>query len=69
MLEHDAKNYHAWAYRQWVVQTHSLWEGELEFTEQLMCEVRLLKLPHQLYCQQCRMTLARDLGLCGGAAS
>ena len=39
MLEDDAKNYHAWAYRQWVVETYGLWNGELAFTEQLMSEV------------------------------
>ena len=27
----DAKNYHAWTHRQWVVRTFELWDGELEF--------------------------------------
>jgi hypothetical protein len=36
--QEDAKNYHAWAYRQWVLGTYKLWEGELDFTEQLLRE-------------------------------
>eukprot|EP01052_Picozoa_sp_SAG31_P034329 SAG31_NODE_3998_length_3677_cov_10.286193_5_plen_102_part_00 len=38
MLELDAKNYHAWSYRQWLVQSYDLWTGELEFTERLLRE-------------------------------
>lgn len=35
-LEEDAKNYHAWTYRQWLLRTYGGWEGELEFIEQLL---------------------------------
>ena len=37
MFEKDAKNYHVWSYRQWMVRRFGLWEkGELEFTEKLL---------------------------------
>jgi protein farnesyltransferase/geranylgeranyltransferase type-1 subunit alpha len=37
MFELDAKNYHVWSYRQWLVKTFDLWEkGELEFTEEML---------------------------------
>ena len=38
MLKDDAKNYHAWAYRQWVLETFGgdLWEGELACTDKLL---------------------------------
>lgn len=37
MFEKDAKNYHVWSYRQWMVRRFGLWEkGELEFTEKLI---------------------------------
>lgn len=37
MFELDAKNYHVWSYRQWLVQRFDLWEhGELEFTEMML---------------------------------
>lgn len=37
MFELDAKNYHVWSYRQWLVRRFDLWdEGELEATEQLI---------------------------------
>ena len=34
VLEEDAKNYHAWTYRQWILMTvddEPAWERELEF--------------------------------------
>lgn len=37
MFEKDAKNYHVWSYRQWLVRRFDLWDaGELEFTEKLL---------------------------------
>lgn len=30
MLGNDSKNYHAWAYRQFVVSNHNLWDLELK---------------------------------------
>lgn len=37
MFELDAKNYHVWSYRQWLVKRFDLWEkGELEFTERML---------------------------------
>ncbi|EMC91385.1 hypothetical protein BAUCODRAFT_326503 [Baudoinia panamericana UAMH 10762] len=39
MFEKDAKNYHVWSYRQWLVKRFQLWEkGELEFTEKMLEE-------------------------------
>jgi hypothetical protein len=38
-LQHDAKNYHAWAHRQAVLAalgTSALWGAELAFTERLL---------------------------------
>jgi len=35
-LEDDAKNYHAWGYRQWVLKTFNLWANELAFTALLL---------------------------------
>ena len=32
----DAKNYHAWAHRQWVVRTYNLWQGEYGIIEELL---------------------------------
>lgn len=29
----DAKNYHAWTHRQWLVRTFGLWDGEIEFLD------------------------------------
>eukprot|EP01094_Clydonella_sp_ATCC50884_P024883 TRINITY_DN636_c0_g1_i2.p1 TRINITY_DN636_c0_g1~~TRINITY_DN636_c0_g1_i2.p1 ORF type:complete len:345 (+),score=99.78 TRINITY_DN636_c0_g1_i2:94-1035(+) len=34
----DSKNYHAWAHRQWVLKRFKLWEGELEYIEQLLAK-------------------------------
>lgn len=37
MFEADAKNYHVWSYRQWLVRRFDLWEkGELESTEEML---------------------------------
>jgi protein farnesyltransferase/geranylgeranyltransferase type-1 subunit alpha len=36
ILSDDAKNYHAWTYRQWVIRTFNLWENELEFVNKLL---------------------------------
>ena len=36
MLAKDAKNYHVWSYRQWLVQHFALWESEYEFIEALI---------------------------------
>ncbi|KAK5112913.1 hypothetical protein LTR62_003735 [Meristemomyces frigidus] len=39
MFKRDAKNYHVWSYRQWLVRRFGLWEsGELEFTEEMLRE-------------------------------
>ena len=37
-LAQDAKNYHAWSHRQWVLQTFGCWENELKFAEELLEE-------------------------------
>lgn len=37
MFGRDAKNYHVWSYRQWLVKRFSLWDrSELEFTEKML---------------------------------
>ena len=38
VLELDAKNYHAWAHRQWALLTYggALWDGELDFAAGLL---------------------------------
>ena len=36
IFETDAKNYHAWASRQYAVRAFNLWEGELDFTDYLL---------------------------------
>jgi protein farnesyltransferase/geranylgeranyltransferase type-1 subunit alpha len=36
VLEQDAKNYHAWSFRQWAIQAinkESVWEKEVEYGE------------------------------------
>ncbi|KAK3619411.1 CAAX geranylgeranyltransferase alpha subunit [Elasticomyces elasticus] len=39
MFVKDAKNYHVWCYRQWLVKRFGLWEkGELDFTEEMLRE-------------------------------
>ena len=32
----DAKNYHVWSYRQWLVRRFSLWDSELPYVESLL---------------------------------
>ncbi len=32
----DAKNYHVWSHRQWVLQRFNLWDGEIAFVEKLI---------------------------------
>eukprot|EP01129_Flabellula_baltica_P010547 TRINITY_DN4471_c0_g1_i2.p1 TRINITY_DN4471_c0_g1~~TRINITY_DN4471_c0_g1_i2.p1 ORF type:complete len:235 (-),score=56.41 TRINITY_DN4471_c0_g1_i2:259-963(-) len=34
----DAKNYHAWTYRQWLLVKFDLWENELDFIDKLLTE-------------------------------
>ena len=37
MFEKDAKNYHVWSYRQWLVKRFDLWDnGELDYVEKLL---------------------------------
>jgi len=37
MFEKDAKNYHVWSYRQWLVRKFGLWDqGEIEEVERLL---------------------------------
>lgn len=36
ILSQDAKNYHAWQHRQWVVHTFNLFDGELAYVERLL---------------------------------
>lgn len=38
ILKLDAKNYHAWAHRQWVLKSFQLWSSELEFASSLLQE-------------------------------
>lgn len=39
MFEQDAKNYHVWSYRQWLVRRFELWDqGELAETEKMIDE-------------------------------
>lgn len=39
MFSRDAKNYHVWSYRQWLVRRFELWDqGELEVTERMLDE-------------------------------
>ncbi len=38
ILSQDAKNYHAWQHRQWVLDTFKLFEQEMEFVERLLEE-------------------------------
>ena len=33
IFESDAKNFHAWSYRIWLVERFQLWNGELEFSD------------------------------------
>jgi hypothetical protein len=34
----DAKNYHAWAHRQYVVQQYGLWQQELEYIGAMLAQ-------------------------------
>ena len=36
MFAKDAKNYHVWSYRQWLVRHFSLWDSELPYVEALL---------------------------------
>ena len=36
VLAEDAKNYHAWQYRQWIITTYSLWDKELDYVDKLL---------------------------------
>ncbi|KAL9127431.1 MAG: hypothetical protein Q9217_003700 [Psora testacea] len=36
MFSKDAKNYHVWSYRQWLVRHFSLWDTELPYIEMLL---------------------------------
>lgn len=39
VLKGDGKNYHAWAYRQWLLQTFQTgWEAERLFVDELLKE-------------------------------
>ena len=38
MFAKDAKNYHVWSYRQWLVRHFSLWDTELPYIESLLQE-------------------------------
>ncbi|MBN3271898.1 FNTA geranylgeranyltransferase, partial [Polyodon spathula] len=38
ILSQDAKDYHAWQHRQWVIQEYKLWDAELEYIDQLLDE-------------------------------
>ncbi|KAJ3108935.1 hypothetical protein HDU97_009668 [Phlyctochytrium planicorne] len=33
MLDHDSKNYHAWAYRQWICKRFENWDWAAELTD------------------------------------
>lgn len=38
MFNQDAKNYHVWSYRHWLVRHFSLWDSELPYIESLLLE-------------------------------
>lgn len=38
ILQLDAKNYHAWQHRQWVIREFNLWEKELDYVDKLLTE-------------------------------
>lgn len=38
ILSLDAKNYHTWQYRQWVIKEFNLWENELEYVNNLLAD-------------------------------
>lgn len=33
ILDEDAKNYHAWGHRQWMLRKYNLWSDELKFVD------------------------------------
>jgi hypothetical protein len=35
-VEEDSKNYHAWSYRQWVLEHFNLWDGELSYLDNVI---------------------------------
>ena len=41
ILDLDFKNYHAWSYRQWVVEVFGMWEDEWQKTEEWITNVDL----------------------------
>ena len=51
MLEEDAKNYHAWQYRQWLLKTFSLWQHELQYVDYLINGKRLGALEYVVFLQ------------------
>jgi protein farnesyltransferase/geranylgeranyltransferase type-1 subunit alpha len=38
MFEQDAKNYHVWSYRVWLVKRFNLWDSELPYLDDLISE-------------------------------
>lgn len=38
ILELDAKNYHTWQHRQWVIKEFKLWKNEMEFVNKLLAD-------------------------------
>ena len=38
ILQMDAKNYHAWQHRQWVLKNFELWDSELSYVDKLLAE-------------------------------
>jgi hypothetical protein len=52
-IEEDNKNYHAWAYRQWVIQQLNGWDQELQFIDTLLqvcCGTYHTQIPNTLSC-------------------
>ena len=54
VLEEDSKNYHAWSYRQWIVQavdTTAAWEKEIQYGKSdyssLRCGILIVESPHK----------------------
>ena len=38
ILDLDAKNYHTWQHRQWVIKEFNLWDNELEYVNKLLAD-------------------------------
>lgn len=38
VFDSDAKNYHAWSYRVWLVERFGLWQNEMKEVERLLDE-------------------------------